>query len=69
MPNKKPPARMRYLKYYYYTGMDEKVKNRLVDTIIRGLPGKTSETYTMATFTNAVEVNMGGKIDRIVYIF
>ena len=40
----------------YYDKLGENDKGTLVDTIVKGLPGRTSEAYTMRTFKDAVEV-------------
>jgi len=36
--------------------MDSAAKTKLIDTIIKGLPGRTSEAYTMSSFVEAVSV-------------
>ena len=42
---------------YYFRNLDtSQAKSRLIDTIIKGLPGRTSEAYTMESFKQAVEV-------------
>lgn len=41
-----------------YEEMTEVGKNKLIDTVIKGLPGRTSEAYTMTTFIDAVSVSI-----------
>ena len=43
-------------KYYFRSLDTSQAKSRLIDTIIKGLPGRTSEAYTMESFKQAVEV-------------
>ena len=34
----------------YHASMSERKRNKLVETIIRGLPGRTTEQYTLESF-------------------
>ena len=40
----------------FFARANQEAKNKLVDTVIKGLPGRTSEAYTMDSFKNAVGV-------------
>ena len=38
--------------------MEPASKTKLINTIIKGLPGRTSEAYTMSSFVEAVSVRL-----------
>ena len=40
----------------YFSTLLEKDKEKLVETIVKGLPGRTSQAYTMKSFLDAVQV-------------
>ena len=42
-------------KYFRSLNTSE-AKSKLIDTIVKGLPGRTSEAYTMESFKKAVEI-------------
>ena len=43
----------------YYDSTNEEQRDKLVQTIIRGLPGRTTEQYTLETFRNALSLYDG----------
>ena len=45
----------------YFDKMSNDKKQKLIDTIVKGLPGRTSEAYSMDQFKAAVHVSIPAK--------
>ena len=43
----------------HHASMSEEDRTKLVETIIRGLPGRTTEQYTLQTFREAIALYDG----------